>query len=780
MRSHLRERAAVKGISLVAARVTRRFLTPLIALFCLAAWAAPPAPNSVAEPPAAATTTAAAPARVVQGAGGVDEDQPVPLKPKTPRDESAEDRIESAASYAHARLLQHREDYSGALRAYQRAWRYEASAISALDEIVPLAAELKRHHEAARYTAIEEKATVADLALLMRMAAFLSEERDWANAARVYERIVQVRRDAPPDFTSVMVRLELGRLLFLLDRPADAAREFAAAREAIDQPEKFGLSQQLRDLLLEDPERTYELFAETFLQAKRFDEALEMYARVDKLRPNKPLHSFHRARVEAEQGRTAAALGSLQPYLDANLVVAGGDPYELLTQLLTRSVGDPGKARRATLDRLAQLHAKFPDNPSLHLAYARQLLAVEDWPAAEKELSDLTRKDASDESYQGWRDSLVKQSRWEELLTVLAKYVRENLGGEDEFVEPLSRDQKIVDELLGRVKTAAVKSEDPLHGAAYGAALIAAGAQRYDEADRLFGLAAKEQTPSPAAVYLEWTQVMIQADQPARAEQALRRALAERRQWTKRSERDDEPLWHYFLALSLELQGKTDDALAEARRALESSTAGASREGNPQFEIRMAWILYHAKRYSEAERRYRELVLRFDSAAPTPSVRAAARESRLVLSHLCVLTGRVPEAIEWLEQVLDEFPEDVSAQNDLGYLWADQGLRLERALKMCRNAVAAEPENRSYRDSLGWALYRLGRHPEALVELEKAANETNPDGVILDHLGDVQVKLGREDAARESWRRAVEEFARGKEKEKRAGTQRKLDQLSKP
>ena len=54
---------------------------------------------------------------------------------------------------------------------------------------------------------------------------------------------------------------------------------------------------------------------------------------------------------------------------------------------------------------------------------------------------------------------------------------------------------------------------------------------------------------------------------------------------------------------------------------------------------------------------------------------------------------------EWLEQVLDEDPSDVSAQNDLGYLWADQNKRLNRSLRMIRNAVIGHQEERLFRDS---------------------------------------------------------------------------------
>ena len=42
----------------------------------------------------------------------------------------------------------------------------------------------------------------------------------------------------------------------------------------------------------------------------------------------------------------------------------------------------------------------------------------------------------------------------------------------------------------------------------------------------------------------------------------------------------------------------------------------------------------------------------------------------------------------------------------------------------------------AYRDSLGWVLFRLGTLDEAVAELKAAAAADEPDGVILDHLGD--------------------------------------------
>ena len=96
--------------------------------------------------------------------------------------------------------------------------------------------------------------------------------------------------------------------------------------------------------------------------------------------------------------------------------------------------------------------------------------------------------------------------------------------------------------------------------------------------------------------------------------------------------------------------------------------------------------------------------------------------------------------------------------NDLGYLYADQGKNLEKAEAMIRKAVEEEPENGSYLDSLGWVLFKRGKAKEALDPLEKAAKGENLDFTICEHLGDVLFRLQDYARAKESWDKA-EEFA---------------------
>jgi tetratricopeptide (TPR) repeat protein len=241
------------------------------------------------------------------------------------------------------------------------------------------------------------------------------------------------------------------------------------------------------------------------------------------------------------------------------------------------------------------------------------------------------------------------------------------------------------------------------------------------------------------------------AGQSERAEPVFRQAIAEN------PPRDQSAAYHYYLASALAMSEKTEEAVRYARRA------AALRTNSARFQGRIPWILYHAKHYDQAEEEYLRLLEKFDNKYDSPGDREALHDARLILSNICVLQDRVPEAEEWLEQVLDEFPEDIAALNDLGYLWADQGKHLHRALRMVRLAVEGDPENEAYRDSLGWAHFRLGQYEDAVRELERAANVDDPDGIILDHLGDAYLETNDTEKALATWRRAAEVFRSQKE-----------------
>ncbi|GFE52206.1 hypothetical protein So717_39590 [Roseobacter cerasinus] len=100
-------------------------------------------------------------------------------------------------------------------------------------------------------------------------------------------------------------------------------------------------------------------------------------------------------------------------------------------------------------------------------------------------------------------------------------------------------------------------------------------------------------------------------------------------------------------------------------------------------------------------------------------------------------------------------PGQPQVLNYLGYSLVEQQVKLEEALEMIERAVAASPDSGYIIDSLGWALYRLGRYEEAVPHMERAVELMPVDPVVNDHLGDVYWAVGRKREAEFQWARAL-------------------------
>ena len=105
-------------------------------------------------------------------------------------------------------------------------------------------------------------------------------------------------------------------------------------------------------------------------------------------------------------------------------------------------------------------------------------------------------------------------------------------------------------------------------------------------------------------------------------------------------------------------------------------------------------------------------------------------------------------------------PKNAQALNYLGYMLADRGVRLDEALGYIRKAVAIDPQNGAYLDSLGWAYYRLGNYDLAEENLRRASEKIGSDPTVQAHLGDVYQKTGRLKLATTHWQRALDEWSK--------------------
>ena len=117
--------------------------------------------------------------------------------------------------------------------------------------------------------------------------------------------------------------------------------------------------------------------------------------------------------------------------------------------------------------------------------------------------------------------------------------------------------------------------------------------------------------------------------------------------------------------------------------------------------------------------------------------------------------GRWPEARTELEIAMRTEPDNPVLLNFLGYGKLERGEDLDAAEAMIRKASALRPDDASITDSLGWAMYKRGRLPEAVTTLTKAAVGDPAQAEIHEHLGDALFASGRRIEARFAWRAAL-------------------------
>ncbi len=117
-------------------------------------------------------------------------------------------------------------------------------------------------------------------------------------------------------------------------------------------------------------------------------------------------------------------------------------------------------------------------------------------------------------------------------------------------------------------------------------------------------------------------------------------------------------------------------------------------------------------------------------------------------------------------KILEKNPDHAPSLNYLGYMWAESGIHLDRAQEMLTRAVAQEPANGAYVDSLGWVWFRLGNLDLAEKYLTDATRLLPRDATVHEHLGDVLAKRGDMQRALQSYRTAVDLDPESKDVEK--------------
>jgi tetratricopeptide (TPR) repeat protein len=221
-------------------------------------------------------------------------------------------------------------------------------------------------------------------------------------------------------------------------------------------------------------------------------------------------------------------------------------------------------------------------------------------------------------------------------------------------------------------------------------------------------------------------------------------------------------------------QGDVDEAMKMAEGLVQLD------EGGWYFRQLKGWVQREAGKFDDAVDTYKDVLERLDDAKGLKDdQRTRIKQSvRYILSGLYVDAKDIDKAAENLQGLIKDDPENPTYYNDLGFIWADNGLKLDESEKLIRKALdldkplrekrleegkidaaEAKKENAAYLDSLGWVLFKKKDYQGAVKYLQAAvADKDDEEGQhieIWDHLADAYMALGETQKAVDTWQKSL-------------------------
>ena len=199
-------------------------------------------------------------------------------------------------------------------------------------------------------------------------------------------------------------------------------------------------------------------------------------------------------------------------------------------------------------------------------------------------------------------------------------------------------------------------------------------------------------------------------------------------------------------ALLLGETSQTDEAVKLLRTQLSGTAA------DHETYLNIAQIYERARRYKEAE-----------EAARAAEAMSSPRDNEMTWFLLGAIYERqklFDKAEVEFKKALEVNPKSAAVLNYYGYMLGDLGIRLDEAQSLVQRALAEDPYNGAYLDSLGWIYYKQNKLGDAEAMLRKAVDREGHDPTIHSHLGDVYAKSGRPELAAAEWEKSLAEWKR--------------------
>ena len=757
----------------------RRFVIPLA--LGGAAFSAPFAGAQGPDPKPPASEPTPKPSPADYGLPG--EDPPRAFVPAKPRTVEEQKQVESLRYYAVARAQEERRQFSDAIKSLEKALASDPDSTPVLRRLSRINFGLGREDAGVTFGRRVLETDPGDIETLELLVKHYKD--DPAAAEALLKDVAKNPKLNKTSAGALYVEFELGNLYEASLQFDKAAEAFAKVVEALDDKTNGRLSpSELRRFLGTDEAQAYLRFGRVFLQGKKTDLAIKSFQRGLVYDPDEPLLLLFLSQTYLEAGRADDALSFVERFLKRQ--PRGRETYDLLAKILTSL-----KREGEIIPRFEKYAAADPKNLPLQYALAERYKLGGQAAKAQAIFNTLLAEQRDTQEFADLFPKLLKDRKSEELLQLLAK-VSARLKRFDPVqpqIDQLTADPAYTDEVLD-VGLKMLSSNPPALDIQEGFSVLrklSYDGKRYEKLANLLRWALSR-VPNPFAIYQELIITYYQLGKFGDAEAAWKEmiekfpdernarnlgllaevqskggkseaAIATIREALKLDPNDAESLRK--LADLLFQAGKDEEAIATVRNALKADA------NSPELGFVLGSILMRAKKSDEAIALFKGMIDRF------PNNEEIVKIARSSLSSVYADLNDFVKAEAELEVIFAKNPDDAGINNDLGYLYADQGKNLEKAESMIRKAVAEDPDNYAYLDSLGWVLFKRGKFEEARVPLEKAQADTRADSTIPDHLGDVYFQLQEPLKAKTAWERALKIAGEAKPPDKRLAEIRK-------
>lgn len=228
----------------------------------------------------------------------------------------------------------------------------------------------------------------------------------------------------------------------------------------------------------------------------------------------------------------------------------------------------------------------------------------------------------------------------------------------------------------------------------------------------------------------------MRENKPAEAREAFREALV--------YEQDKFPIWGALLQLDFQLSDW--EALQQ-----DAGRAADLFPTQPELYLYQGLGLVQLKRHGDA---VDALLMGRDLVVDDPQLQS---QFLALLGDSYNELKEYDKSDEAYGKALAIDPNDTGVLNNWAYFLSVRGEKLAKAEEMSRRSNELSPGSPTFMDTYAWILYKEGKYEEARQWQEKALKASpSPEGVLLEHYGDILYKLGDKAGALEQWKKAQE------------------------